>query len=282
MLSKTIRIETETITATPPKEISAFIAATIIHCVYHRKASRGCEVSPGWPLSLSLSVLKIFPSGLHLLYKRMLQQMSNIEDRNDLESCEHILSSLQLTYCPIHLKELVSVAGLDGKPNDLETLNILVGLCGSFLTVREETVYFAHQTSKDYLATSQSSQILPLVREEEHYGILARSLEAMSGSLRKDICNLRRPGILSEELKDLNQDPLVHVRYACSYRVDHLCQASKLLQQKTGIYNNGSVHAFLKKHFLHWLEALSLMRMISEGVVMVKKLDTLLRVHSRF
>ncbi|MCJ1349439.1 hypothetical protein MMC31_007679 [Peltigera leucophlebia] len=163
-------------------------------------------------------------------------------------------------------------------PNDLETLIILVGLCGSFLTIREETVYSVHQTAKDYLATSQNSHVLQLVQEEEHCGILARSLEAMSGTLRKDICNLRMPGVLLEESKDLDLDPLAHVRYACSYWVDHLCQASKLPQYKTGLSDNGPIHAFLKIHFLHWLEALSLMGRISTGVVMVKKLEILLRV----
>lgn len=226
----------------------------------------------------TLSVLEKFPSGLQSVYTRMLQQIAKIEDKNDLESCRRILSSLQLTYRPIHLKELVSITGLNENPSDLETLIILVGLCGSFLTIREETVYFVHQTAKDYLTTSQNSHVLPLVQEEEHCGILARSLEAMSGTLRKDICNLRMPGVLLEGSKDLDLDPLAHVRYACSYWVDHLCQASKLPQHKTGLSDNGPIHAFLKIHFLHWLEALSLMGMISTGVVMVKKLETLLMV----
>ena len=39
---------------------------------------------------------------------------------------------------------------------------------------------------------------------------------------------------------------------------------------------------FLKKHFLHWLEALSLMDMMSEGFFMVGDLETLLSVVGDF
>ena len=221
-----------------------------------------------------LTVLESFPSGLQLLYKRILQQIINAGDREEQEACKQILSSLRLTYRPIHLKELVWVADLDEKLDGLEKL---LGLCGSFLTVREETIYFVHQTAKDYLVTSESSQILLLDRKEEHCRILAQSLKAMSGTLRKDICNLGRPDVLLKELKAWNQGPLVHVGYACAFWVDHLCQASELPQQRTGLSNNGSVHVFLKKHFLHWLEALSLMGMMSEALVMMGKIETLLR-----
>ena len=45
-----------------------------------------------------------------------------------------------------------------------------------------------------------------------------------------------------------------------------------------GLYNNGTIDAFLRKHFLHWLEALSLIKGISEGVLAIAKLIGLLTV----
>ena len=39
--------------------------------------------------------------------------------------------------------------------------------------------------------------------------------------------------------------------------------------------NNSNVHEFLQSHFLHWLEALSLMGKMSEAVLMIKVLDVI-------
>jgi hypothetical protein len=42
--------------------------------------------------------------------------------------------------------------------------------------------------------------------------------------------------------------------------------------------DNGTIDVFLKKHFLHWLKALSLMKSISSAVTAIKKLEILLAV----
>jgi hypothetical protein len=49
------------------------------------------------------------------------------------------------------------------------------------------------------------------------------------------------------------------------------------------LYDNGTINVFLRKHFLHWLEALSLIKGISDGVLAIAKLIGLLTVscHSR-
>ena len=53
---------------------------------------------------------------------------------------------------------------------------------------------------------------------------------------------------------------------------------SPLQRGNSDLFDNGQVHTFLKKHFLHWLEALSLMGNVSDGVVMVRTLESMLTV----
>jgi hypothetical protein len=62
-------------------------------------------------------------------------------------------------------------------------------------------------------------------------------------------------------------------QYACRYWVDHLQRGEIGLCD-----DNGRVHKFLRQHFLHWLEALSLMRKMSEGVLMITALQSMLTV----
>jgi hypothetical protein len=42
--------------------------------------------------------------------------------------------------------------------------------------------------------------------------------------------------------------------------------------------DSGSVNKFLCQSYLYWLEALSLMRSLSSGVVMIRKLENCLKV----
>jgi hypothetical protein len=221
----------------------------------------------------TLSVLEKFPPGLQPLYERMMEQIYCLEDSEDVEFCSRILSSATLAYRPLHLKELVATAGLQEQPDDLESLNELVDLCGSFITVREEIVYFIHQSAKDYFSTGKGARIFLLGQEEEHHKIACRSLRLMSDTLKRDICGLRMPGALLDELSDVNQDPLAHIRYACCYWVDHLNQARGLHLQ-TSLLDGGIVHEFLQKHLLHWLEVLSLTEKMSEGVLTITSLES--------
>src|SRR5579859_545216 len=96
--------------------------------------------------------------------------------------------------------------------------------------------------------------------------------------LHKDMYNLRHPGISIDEVKPLDPDPLAQVRYACVHWIDHLCEIASSSYDQIGLYDNRKIHKFLKEHFLHWMEALSLTRSMSTGVVMIRKLEDLLAV----
>jgi hypothetical protein len=203
-----------------------------------------------------------------------------LNDNEDLEICERILASIMLAYRPIHLEELVSIAGLPEELSDDQgSLEELVGLCGSFLIIREGIIYFVHQSAKDYLNThADHPEIFPYGRVEEHGRIVSRLLQVMSNTLQRDIYELHDPGCSIEQVSSPYPDPLSSIRYACVYWIDHLCEIDRSLHHQAGLYDNGTIDLFLKKHFLHWLEALSLMRSISSGVVMIKKLENLLTV----
>ena len=64
----------------------------------------------------------------------------------------------------------------------------------------------------------------------------------------------------------------LHVQYSCRYWVHHLQRGN------IDLYDIDQVHIFLQKHFLHWLEALSLMGKMSEGVLMLTALQSILTV----
>jgi hypothetical protein len=232
------------------------------------------ELEDVW-IGSTRDVLKEFPTELNALYKRMVRHIMDERNGRVALFCRRILSSVALTYRPIHLNELVTAADLPEAVSDnLKALEELVSRCGSLLIVRNETVYFIHQSAKDYLTTGADRIIFPEGQTEEHCKIARRCLTLMSKSLKKDICCLEMPGSLVSEVECERVDAYLarHIEYACCYWVDHLREANDLQQ------NQSQVYKFLKEHFLHWLEALSLLRKMSEGVRMVAELQRMAMV----
>lgn len=221
----------------------------------------------------TLAKLNSFPPGLDALYKRML---TSIYDLEDADICKEILAMVSIVYRPITLEELKTfVQSLeDFHSGDLE--EVIVS-CGSFLTIRNGVVLFVHQSAKDYLLDKASDEVLPSGIAHQHHTAFSRSLDLLSRTLRRDIYNLRIPGFPIEQVLSPDPDPLVSVRYSCVYWVDHLSD-SNLTQRKEYnevLWDGGAVHNFLQKSYLYWLEALSLLKSISNGAMAVQKLESL-------
>ena len=75
-------------------------------------------------------------------------------------------------------------------------------------------------------------------------------------------------------IKDvLDPDPLGSIRYSCVFWVNHLCEADdQSLHVRKELPDEGAILTFLRKHFLHWLESLSLIYKLSNGVLSIRKL----------
>ena len=233
------------------------------------------RVIPRWKV---LSTLNEFPPGLDFLYRRM---MDKICDSGDADVCKRILASIAIVYRPITLLELTSLVEiLEDMADDLESLQEIVGLCGSFLTIREGSIYFVHQSAKDYLFTNAFDEIFPSGSGEAHYIIFSRSIQILSRTLRRDMYSLRALGYPTDWVKQPDPDPLATSRYSCIYWVDHLCDWNPNSHANHGVdlQDGGAVDSFVRNKYLYWLEALSLYKSMSKGVVSIAKLEALTRV----
>ncbi|PVH90269.1 NACHT-domain-containing protein, partial [Periconia macrospinosa] len=155
----------------------------------------------------------------------------------------------------------------------------IIAICGSFLTLREETIYFVHQSAKDFLLARAAKEVFLSRKEDVHYTIFARSIETMSRTLQRDMYGLEALGYPVEDVEQLDPDPLAASRYSCMYWVDHLCD-SNLKSSASCVHSlqdGGVVDVFLKKKYLYWLEALSLYRSIPKAVVSIAKLQSLVQ-----
>ncbi|KAL2195138.1 hypothetical protein P885DRAFT_24441, partial [Corynascus similis CBS 632.67] len=220
-------------------------------------------------------LLRTFPPGLDALYRRMMDQINNSRHAKLLQ---RILAAAAVVYRPITLEELPVLVDIPYRAsgND-KSLTEIIRLCGSFLTLRERTISFVHQSAKDFLLQQAQNEIFPSKVEEVHHNIFSRSLRAMQHTLRRNIYRLGTPGYSIDEVSPPDPDPLVVVRYSCVYWINHLCDCTHEIVNKD-LQAGGSIDTFLREKYLQWLEALSLLRSMSEGIVSMLKLERLSKV----
>ena len=224
----------------------------------------------------TLAKCKAFPSGLNDLYKRMMEQICSSDD---VDICKSILACVTTVYRPITLKEITSLVDMqEDISDDPEDLEEAIRLCGSFLTIRDCTIYFVHQSAKDFLLTKAAGEIFLLKIQEEHQNIFSRSLQVMSEVLQRDIYGLGAPGFPIDKVNQPDPDPLAAVRYSCVYWADHLSDSCSCGKHLEDLQDGGAVDTFLRKKYLYWLEALSLLKSMSQGVLSIAKLESLLQV----
>ncbi|PVH91746.1 WD40 repeat-like protein [Periconia macrospinosa] len=222
-----------------------------------------------------LQVAEEAPPGLHQLYDRMMNQIQRLKEKNS-EMCRLLLSTACVAYRPLYLAEMGSLCGLSGQVSTLvRNVRTIVVMCSSFLTVRGDQVYFIHQSAKDYLSDKMRNTVFPSERRI-HYDMFSRSLKLMSSALKRDMYSLIAPGFPVDKVQVPVHDPLATMRYSCVHWVDHLCDwDSNSANHGIDSQEKGAIVDFIKKKYLYWLEALSLCRSVSEGVLAMAKLNAL-------
>ncbi|EAU29406.1 predicted protein [Aspergillus terreus NIH2624] len=214
--------------------------------------------------------IKNFPSGLELLYD---QKMSKIMAANPTlrQRCWDVLMVISLAYnLPLFLSELAQLVPWS---NSVDPFTI-VRECGSFLTTKDEAINVVHQSAKEYLDEHRQGFHGNI---RGHGDILGNSIKAMM-DLKRDMYNLGRWDIPSNEINLSEEDPLLSKRYSCVFWLDHLRNAIEEGNETSGPLCHLAL-SFLKLHFLHWIEALSLLRRIADGISSIKKLLDILRSH---
>ncbi|KAF1963886.1 HET-domain-containing protein [Bimuria novae-zelandiae CBS 107.79] len=236
-----------------------------------------CQNLQGTPKWNVLGKLALFPPGLDSLYQRM---MHHISVSDSAKICLRVLAVTAVLYRPVTIAELVALVKQLEDVDDLESVQEIIGLCGSFLTLRENTVYFVHQSAKDFLFAQASDKIFLDSAEQVHWEIFLKSLAILTRTLHRDMYGLKALGSPVKNAEPPNPDPLVESRYPCVYWIDHLCDSKtkSLADRGSNLQARGVVFEFLKKKYLYWLEGLSLYKSVGKGVVSMAKLLSLVQV----
>ncbi|KAL6815158.1 quinon protein alcohol dehydrogenase-like superfamily [Trichoderma sp. SZMC 28015] len=224
----------------------------------------------------ALSKLKAYPPGLDAFYQQMVNGLTK---SNEAEICKRILAVVTVAHQPLTLQELIALAETPGELDEkIPAICDLIAQCGSFLTIRDEVVYFVHQSAKDFLVGTNTEQKLFLEIAKANDYMVSRSIDLMSELLRRDMYNLSDLGIHIDDAQALDPNPLTTIGYSCVFWIDHFVESITSKAKTTTTEDISQVlvddtKAFIERKYLFWLEALSLLRRIPEGIMAMRKLQ---------
>ncbi|KAJ5449346.1 WD40 repeat-like protein [Penicillium cf. griseofulvum] len=215
-------------------------------------------------------ILEYAPEQLTELYDFLLQRLEDPRPqmKTRFSNCKAVLALISITCRPLSLDEINLLAPLP-KQNSLA----VVRECRSFLAVQGDIVYPIHQSAQDYMS-DKFEKLRDVSRQKVHLDVYRLSLGGMKTTLKRNIYNLKGPGVTSEEIQPPSPDPLRVVSYSCSYWAYHLEQSGTLSEQSKA-KESKAIYAFFEEHFLHWVEAMSLPGTISHTVSLISLLQTI-------
>ena len=216
------------------------------------------------------------------LYTNILQD-GIIKDTLDIEMQEKYDMFQDIVGAIINLFETISISDLAKlisvrhcqPTTQLPEIEMMINQLGSVLKVPKDShhsVELLHLSFRDFLVDSERcGKDLHINEEQAHKKLFGRCIDIMDATLRQNICHIKHVSIRSAEVDPAQLKKYLpkHAEYACCHWADHF-RESGLFPPHDILLN------FLKTHFTHWLEAMSLVCKMDEGILMLNSLHTYL------
>ncbi|KKZ62642.1 hypothetical protein EMCG_03052 [[Emmonsia] crescens] len=211
---------------------------------------------------------------LDKMYSEILKHVldeGNEEDKKEMASLfKQIVGSIIILFEALPQSALTSI--LDLPSSDI--MEVLESL-HSVLDIPDDEnspIQLFHLSFRDFLFSEErcANPAFTIKEEAAHSNLLSKCLDLISKHLKQDICELQHPGTSVADVKQSTLETFLppDVQYACKYWIHHL-QKSQI-----DLHDDGEVHTFLRKHLLHWVEALSLTGNMPDAIVMVGLLES--------
>ncbi|KAI3329259.1 vegetative incompatibility protein HET-E-1 [Xylariaceae sp. AK1471] len=201
----------------------------------------------------------------------LLVDLTSFEKMEVLSVFQRLVGSIVVLTKPLSAFSLAHLLDIpqDTIDNHLDSLHSVL----SIPLLSSSPVRLLHLSFRDFLTDPLKCSKNPFwVNEKESHRKLAiNCIRVMSETLQTDICEIKWPGTPSAciNLQIISDRLAPEVRYACQYWVYHIQQAGDY------ILADNQVYCFLRQHFLHWLEALSIIERALESLKHIEILRSL-------
>ncbi|RGP76554.1 vegetative incompatibility het-e-1 [Fusarium longipes] len=254
--------------ATHPEPLFIY-AATLIRFVYDEHNHQ----DPKTQLESWIDQSVESKSQLHQLYDPILGQIFKLAKDTNFNQRLNFLGALVLVAMPLSSSAIASLLSLD-----TDRINWWLRGFHAVLDIPSDPnkpIWLLHKSFSDFLLSDEDSfnGHFHISSTEIHSLLADGCLNLMTERLKRNICGMRR---LDASPEDVHKDVLsrcipLELEYACTYWIHHL---------QVGGRPHDQIYTFVREHFLHWLEALSFLKRVPDGLKAIQSLNSLLKTFS--
>ncbi|KAJ5501965.1 hypothetical protein N7463_004839 [Penicillium fimorum] len=204
--------------------------------------------------------------------KHIISQKGPKALRSWMSDFRRIVGAIALLFNPL---SSVSLAGLirsdqmkvQGRLNTLQSVVSVPKDCDAH-------VQLLHLSFREFLVDHSASAEFWIDERAGHAQLAEDCLDSMNRGLKRDICRLSDLGVRRHEIEKTVFENYIppDLRYTCRYWIRHLESGDE------SVINWRMVEDFLKLHFLHWLEVMSLLGWVSETIGNIKAIQSLAKI----
>ncbi|KAJ6003139.1 purine and uridine phosphorylase [Penicillium sp. IBT 35674x] len=191
---------------------------------------------------------------------RLLRNQSGAKKMRLIQEYRMLIGTILILETPLPARSLSKLAGIQK-----ESMSLRLDSLHAVLSVPDDEtkpVKVFHLSFRDFLLDLDARDKTPFwINEKEmHEVLMNQCLGVMRCSLSRNICNLPGEGTKKSDIDPqlVDRHLSLELRYACRYWSQHLVQS----QNPAGAIEK--VFLILKVHFLHWVEAMSILDLVSE------------------
>ncbi|EFR03715.1 vegetative incompatibility protein HET-E-1 [Nannizzia gypsea CBS 118893] len=260
----------EVIQALVERAVPLFISAATLY-----RFISDMRWNPNKRIKTLLAEQTTYVTKMDFTYMPVLNQLLTGQDEYEsqqlVQEFKEIVGVIILLAIPLPAKALTKLLNIE-----LDDISRLLRLLYSVLSIpsnlddSDTPVRLLHLSFRDFLLDSNKKDTSQfwIDEREVHRTLAIQCLDLMQNSLRKNICNLLDNSVQRTNIAKLENYLPSELRYACRYWVRHLVRSRDPVFELVR-----PAFSFLKVHFLHWVEAMSLLSIVSEVIVAIRELQ---------
>lgn len=192
------------------------------------------------------------------------------------ETLKEVVGGIVMLFSPLSAPSLANlfnreVSEIDETLVDLHTIFNIPNL-------RDRPIRLHHPTFRDFLIDKTRCKNADFWVDQKiaHKTLADDCIRIMRTMLKRDICDLKAPGILAADVDQSRIERCIPpaLQYASLYWAQHYRRSGAFLG------DHDTAYYFLKEHYLHWLEVMNLMGKSSEIAAIIRMYQALLVVRA--
>lgn len=201
---------------------------------------------------------------------RLLEDLDDDETEQLVQQFKDIVGVIVLLAVPLSVNSLSHLLRI--RP---AVINNLLSSFQSVLHIpgdQDMPVRVLHSSFRDFLLNTRSK--FRVDEQQMQKAITKHCLTTMRGGLKRNVCDLSSYGTQRKEVdvQSVQQRLPPGLQYSCRYWAHHLAQCKKAGAEMDDAFG------FLQNSFLHWIEAMSILRLGYEVVGIINLLQSTLGV----